>query len=345
MSALDRGVWTLLRGVSRSMYLSLKALPADVRDAMGLGYLLCRAADTIADTRLVPKDERLKAVERYREAFNLGAAVRVDVPAELVRHQASASERELLSRLAECVELWRRFPEAERALLKEVVFGVTDGMRMDLTLFPSEDAAGLKALPSARELDRYCALIGGAPGLFWTKLCLLRVRELGGADPAKLAWLGLRLGKGLQMTNILRDIAKDLRIGRCYLPEDELRQAGLSPEDLLDPACLPRLRPVLRRRLLWAREELETGAGFIACMPSFRLRAAAAWPLLLAFKTLILVGRSADLLRTDRGSVKVPRHQVYGLLAGSLWTVPSNARFQRAVCILRDELDAGLRSG
>ena len=79
MSALDRGVWMLLRGVSRSMYLSLRALPAGVRDSMGLGYLLCRAADTIADTRLVPKDQRLKAVERYREAFGSGSAVRLDV--------------------------------------------------------------------------------------------------------------------------------------------------------------------------------------------------------------------------------------------------------------------------
>ena len=327
------------------MYLSLRALPAGVRDSMGLGYLLCRAADTIADTRLVPKVQRLQAVERYREAFGSGSAVRLDVPVELARRQASASERELLSRLAECVELWRRFPEAERALLKEVVFAVTDGMRMDLTLFPSEDAAGLKALPSARELDRYCALIGGAPGLFWTKLCLLRVRELGRADPAKLAWMGLRLGKGLQMTNILRDIAKDLRIGRCYLPADELSQAGLAAADLLDPACLPRLRPVLRRWLLWTREELETGAGFIACMPSFRLRAAAAWPLLLSFKTLILIGRSPDLLRMDRGSVKVPRHRVYRMLAGSIWTVPSDARFEKAVCSLRDELDAVVGSG
>jgi len=326
------------------MYLSLKTLPPEVRDAMGLGYLLCRAADTIADTRLVPKDQRLKAVELYREAFDSGPALSLDVPAELARHQASASERELLSRLAECVELWRRFPAAERALLKEVVFAVTDGMRMDLTLFPGEDAARLKALPCARELERYCALIGGAPGLFWTRLCLLNVRALGRTDPAKLAWLGLRLGKGLQMTNILRDIAKDLRIGRCYLPADELERAGLTCEDLLDPACLPRLRPVLRRWLLWAGEELETGAGFIACMPSFRLRAAAAWPLLLAFKTLILVGRSADLLRADRGSVKVPRRRVYRMLAGSLWTVPSDARFQRSVCVLRDDLDAALGS-
>ncbi|MBI5245028.1 MAG: squalene/phytoene synthase family protein [Elusimicrobia bacterium] len=342
MSALSQDIWSLLRGVSRSMYLSFKVLPPEVRGVMGLGYLLCRAADTIADTRLIHKEERLRALERYREAFSSGAAVRLDVPAGLARHQASASERELLLRLEQCLELWRRCPEEESALLKDAVFGVTDGMRMDLTLFPGEDSSTLAALPSEDELDRYCFYIGGAPGLFWTRLCLLKVRSLAGVCAEQLEPLALRLGKGLQMTNILRDIATDLRIGRCYLPEDELRQAGLAPQDLLAPSFLPRLRPVLRRWLLWARRELDAGAGFVERMPGLRLRAAAAWPLLLAFKTLALVARSKDLLRAERGSVKVARRGVYGLLAGSLWTIPSNVRFRKALAGLRADLDAEL---
>lgn len=343
MSALRRDVWALLKATSRSMYLSFQVLPAEVADAMGLGYLLCRAADTLADTRLVPQGERLKALETYRAAFGSGAAPKLALPEDFRRHQADASESELLSRLDDCVALWVRFPASEKELLREVVFGVIEGMRMDLTLFPGEDESRVQALPSAEHLDRYCAHIGGAPGLFWTRLCLLKVPRLRAADAAGLERQGLRLGKGLQMTNILRDAAKDLRIGRCYLPQDELAQAGLTPKDLLDPKSLSPLQPVLKRWLAWAGAELEAGAGFIEAMPGFRLRAAAAWPLLLAFKTLALVARAPHLLDLSKEPVRVAQGEVYGMLAGSLWTLPSIARYRSAAAELKAELDEAVR--
>ena len=45
---------TLLKSVSRAFYLSLRVLPADLREPIGLAYLLARAADAIADTPLIP---------------------------------------------------------------------------------------------------------------------------------------------------------------------------------------------------------------------------------------------------------------------------------------------------
>lgn len=42
----------------------------------------------------------------------------------------------------------------------------------------------------------------------------------------------VRLGVALQMTNILRDVAEDWRNGRLYLPQDELKQFGLSEIDI-----------------------------------------------------------------------------------------------------------------
>jgi len=45
-------VGDLLRRVSRSFYLSLAILPRALREPLGLAYLLARASDTVADTRL-----------------------------------------------------------------------------------------------------------------------------------------------------------------------------------------------------------------------------------------------------------------------------------------------------
>lgn len=317
--------WTLLQHVSRSMYLSLRVLPETVRPGMGLGYLLCRAADTIADTRVVPNAERRQVLEEFRAAFDGQWVPALSPTAAMAEHQASDAERELLTRLGECLALWAGRPEAEKALLKEVVHSVIDGMRMDLDRFPGDDQRSLRALRTAGELERYCDLIGGGPGLFWTRLLRLYVPSLKAA-PAALEEQGRRLGRGLQITNILRDVPKDLRLGRCYLPEPELKAVGLAPEDLLEPKAAQKLRPVMKAWLRWGLGELDQGRGYVMAMPSLRLRAAAAWPLLLSVRTLSLVARSERLLEPG-ATVKVSRKEVYGLLAATPWTLSSEYRF------------------
>jgi len=42
----------------------------------------------------------------------------------------------------------------------------------------------------------------------------------------------VKLGVALQLTNILRDVGEDWRAGRLYLPQDELKQFGLSETDI-----------------------------------------------------------------------------------------------------------------
>src|SRR5260370_30724279 len=57
----------LLQATSRSFYLTLRVLPARVRPQIGLAYLLARTTDTIADTEILPLDQRLDALEKLRE--------------------------------------------------------------------------------------------------------------------------------------------------------------------------------------------------------------------------------------------------------------------------------------
>jgi phytoene synthase len=58
------------------------------------------------------------------------------------------------------------------------------------------------------------------------------------ADGIKLAH---HLGRALQLTNILRDVDEDADIGRLYLPQEELRKAGIvttEPHAVLSSAGL-----------------------------------------------------------------------------------------------------------
>src|SRR6059036_1018110 len=93
----------LLPQVSRSFYLSLRVLPQSLRQPIGLAYLFCRAADTIADTTLLPRDLRLTYLDQYRTAFLEDHSTLVcAIQQHLTDQQHNPAERELLARLADC---------------------------------------------------------------------------------------------------------------------------------------------------------------------------------------------------------------------------------------------------
>ena len=58
-------LFALLKGVSRSFYISVRFLPKRIRMAIALGYLLARASDTIADTNRLPPAERIEFLKRF----------------------------------------------------------------------------------------------------------------------------------------------------------------------------------------------------------------------------------------------------------------------------------------
>jgi len=60
--------WSLLKRVSRSFYLTLRLLPAPVRETIALAYLLARLTDTEADGAVSEAERQLLAQRRDLEA-------------------------------------------------------------------------------------------------------------------------------------------------------------------------------------------------------------------------------------------------------------------------------------
>ena len=314
---------TVLKSVSRSFYLTLAVLPADVRASVSLAYLLARAADTIADTELVERSRRIYYLTRLREWIMEPAkhreAVR-EVQAKLLTTpptaQSNQSERVLLSQLEEGGALLESFTPEDQALIRRVLRILTQGMQKDLTDFPGASAQSLAALKTMADLDRYTYNAAGCVGEFWTRLMCAHRVALRGWDVESMSQVGVRFGKGLQYTNVLRDIPVDLRRGRCYIPTDLLHPAGLTPADLLNPASLPKFRAVLAKLLRIALEHLDQGWLYTMAIPrrEVRLRLACAWPILFAVKTLQRVSVSDDLL-DPAIATKITRGEVYRIMA------------------------------
>ncbi|MBI2553951.1 MAG: squalene/phytoene synthase family protein [Candidatus Rokubacteria bacterium] len=316
----------LLKRVSRSFYLSLAILPRSVRGPVGLAYLFARAADTIADTRLISREERLRHLEAFRGEMRNDAPSRLG---EIIRActgpNPHAGERELLSRLPECFARLRELDKADRDRVWHLLFTITDGMIWDLTTFPGEDEGRLVALEKREELDRYTYHVAGCVGEFWTEIHVAHRPRLAVWNLEEMKAKGVRFGKGLQMTNVLRDLARDLRNGRCYLPQTDLAQLRLEPADLLDPGAIRRVRPLVTELLTLTLEHYDAGWEYTLAIPAaeWRMRLACAWPLLIGLRTLGLLAESPNLLDPHE-EIKIPRSMVYSILLRSLLLVRSN---------------------
>jgi farnesyl-diphosphate farnesyltransferase len=309
----------ILKQVSRSFYLTLNVLPAGVRDQMGLSYLFARAADTIADTDLIDRKQRLKYLNQFRAQFSTAGIdwkVLQEIQTALIPHQKDSAEAILLQRLEDCLKLYAQFSAGDQERIQWLMEVLPDGMEMDLTRFPGESAGYLTALSTLDELDQYTYYVAGCVGEFWTRMVCAHRPAMAQWDVAKMSAIGVRFGKGLQLTNIVKDIARDLHHGRCYVPESLLQEANLEPADLLVEANLPKFRPILNRLIGLAMEHLDQGWFYTMAIPrsEIRQRLACIWPILLAGETLRRVATAPDLLNPSV-NVKVPRSVVYRIMA------------------------------
>jgi farnesyl-diphosphate farnesyltransferase len=314
----------VLPGVSRSFALSLRVLPTPLRLPLGVTYLVARTADTIADTRALPPASRLAALHAFRQTLRDVDAAPPTVAGSVAGDQ-TPGERALLARLPDVLAAYRALEPGDRDRGLGVLLTLIQAMVEALERFPPETAGRVGALETRAELDRYTYLNAGCVGEFWTDMAAAHRPRCARWDLPRMRSRGARFGQGLQLVNVLRDLPRDLRIGRCYLPRAELGRLGLAPQDLLDPATLPRARPLLDTLIDEALARLDEGRAYTLAVPrrEARLRLASFWPLLIGLGTLARLRRAENLL-DPTVTVKVPRAEVRRLLAYSLGLVWSD---------------------
>ncbi len=335
----------LLRGVSRSFYLTLRVLPGNLRQPVGLAYLLARAADTISDSKLVPPGQRRELLLVFRQQVEGPARLEPlqSIARALTGNQSLPAERALLNVLPEAFSLLEITPEPDVGLVRSVVVTLTRGMDEDLDKFPSENSGSVGSLNDGDELDRYAYLVAGCVGEFWTEISMAHLPALREWDRENMALAGAGFGKALQLTNVLRDVPGDLRMGRCYLPQSDLSGVGLSAEELLDPSLGDSARPLLVEWIKRTLEYYRTAEEYLLAIPRrcLRLRLAVLWPLLIGLATL---GRLAENPRwlDPACPSRVSRRWVYQVLAMSWPTAYSDRLLRFWIGRLRRRVEEAL---
>ena len=309
----------VLRQVSRSFYLTLAVLPSSVARQVGLAYLLARAADTIADTSQVDRSERVMFLKQFKlqfiqESLNWGEIRAIQTA--MAPQQSHHGERKLLEQLEECFKIYEKFDVKDQEEIRKVLPTLISGMEMDLDVFPGESEEELTAFGTMDDLDTYAYRVAGCVGEFWTNLACAHLPVIRRQwDREQKNRSGIRFGKGLQLTNILKDLPKDLRRGRCYIPLEMLDSVGLEPKDLLDKKNMSKFSPILQKLVGVTLTHLDQGWFYTMSIPRWeiRLRLACMWPILIALRTLHLLTTCDNMLDPTQ-SLKISRFEVYRIV-------------------------------
>jgi phytoene synthase len=227
----------IVRRHSKSFWLSSRFLPYNKRRAVWAVYAFCRTADDIVDGAGEP-EQRLAALDAWE--------------AQLRAAYGGHATGPIFTAFADAVDRYGIPLQAALDLLR--------GARMDITVgrYATYDA-----------LSDYCYLVASTVGLM-----TLPVLGMTDADAPRYA---IALGRAMQLTNILRDVGEDARLGRVYLPAEDLARFGYTEADLFESVIDARFAALMRFEIERARalyREAQPGIAMLAPESRYAVRLA-----------------------------------------------------------------------
>lgn len=207
----------LAREHGRTYFLATRFLPPERRPAVHALYGFARRADDIVDD----------------PSPNVSVADKTAGLQELLG-QLRAPDRLTDPTVRAATDAARRF-DIDLQLFEDFM----ESMRMDLTV---------TSYQTHEDLSRYvhgsAAVIG-----------LMTLPILGTVVPVEeAAPFAADLGIAFQLTNFIRDIGEDLRLGRCYLPQESLRAFGVDQPHLAAGIVDAPIRRLLAHEIARTRE-------------------------------------------------------------------------------------------
>lgn len=300
-----------LAAVSRTFAQPIAMLEGDLQTTVMCGYLLCRIADTIEDDPdLAPglRDHLFELFLRTLDQENDPAAfalafpkVRDDDPEIILARQAPRVFNVLATT-----------PPAMQKIVCRWVGEMTRGMAIYKNR-GGDRPDGVVTLLTPGDLERYCYFVAGTVGHMLTELFLHQTPTVQPEQQHRLYENAEAFGMGLQLVNIIKDIAEDRERGVSYMPLTLLQRRNLTAKTLFDARDHAALAPLFKR----ARDYLRQALDYTLALPASAIpvRRFCLFPLLLAADTLALAENN-DALFSNRpdDKVKVSRAAVAAAL-------------------------------
>jgi len=229
------------RASHSNFYYAFFLLPKPKRDALAALYAFMRLVDDVSDENqsLLAKQRGLakwraafdEAVTGHSQVFDGNAAM--PLPSETLYGEAEV--------LPALVDTMQRYKMPARYL-----HDLISGAEMDLMV---------RTYPTFDRLREYCYRVAGTVGVTCTHVF--------GFRDARALDLAENLGLAFQLTNIIRDVHEDYKLGRVYLPKEDLQRYGVSPEDFGRSETTLGVRELLRFEAERAWQLYEEGSALL----------------------------------------------------------------------------------
>ncbi|MFK8016688.1 MAG: phytoene/squalene synthase family protein [Gammaproteobacteria bacterium] len=309
----------MLPQVSRTFALTIPQLPAPLRDTVTNAYLLCRIADTVEDepTLAVARKHELQALLLDAIEDPVKAERFSQELAPLLSSHMLDAEHELIGGAAKVIATTQALPSRQRSALTRCLRIMCQGMSR---FQEQKSASGLATLA---ELKEYCYVVAGVVGEMLTELFCDRSEAID-SNRQQLMDQSVAFGRGLQMTNILKDVWEDRAADTCWLPREVFAQQGFDLADLAPGKQNGSYREGLHALIGVAHASLREALAYTQTIPrdEVGIRRFCLWSIGLAVLTLRKIAHDPDY--TSGQQVKVSRRAVRATILMSNFAGRSN---------------------
>lgn len=229
----------ITRRAAKNFYYAFHVLPRRKREALCAVYAFMRTCDDITDDATMSLPQRRQKLDTWLDALHRA-------------QQGQPTDDPILLALTDAQ---RRYA-IPAGLLDELAHGTAMDVEQAEPETQPTGAPGLTVqYKTFEDLQLYCYRVASVVGL----VC---IHVFGYREPAAEI-LAERCGLAFQLTNIIRDVKEDARMGRVYLPEEDLARFGLTTSELMTTPDPARFQPLLTLEADRAREFYSAGDALI----------------------------------------------------------------------------------
>jgi len=223
---------------AKTFYFASRFIPQSKRNACYAVYAFCRYVDDIIDVAMetgnVTREDAVVLVAQWRGDLD-------DLYSGNVRSHSNELQGQILLAWEDTLSRYH----IPRSLPDELIEGVL--MDTTITRFDTFD-----------HLYHYCYKVASVVGLMTSEI-------FGYSSPTALKH-AVDLGIAMQLTNILRDVGEDADRGRIYLAQEDMKEYGVSEEDILAHKFTPQVKALLQeyaRRAIRYYQSAEPGIAML----------------------------------------------------------------------------------
>jgi farnesyl-diphosphate farnesyltransferase len=313
----------ILPKVSRTFTLGINALRGELKDALLIGYLLCRIIDTLEDDLALEASQKSYYLNKFCHIFENPLELSLAFSKEMTHLLAPKSEDTNLAYHTYKVFLvFESLSLKTKDILKKWVTEMALGMSHFVTLYPQ----GIR-LQTMKEYKLYCYYVAGTVGHMVSDLFFYSTSFLSQKQYLTLKEKASAFGEALQSTNILKDMVWDHQNENAiYMPYELLKPHGLSHETLFSKEDSLKASQAILDLMATAEANLLEALEYVKGIPLLypRLRLFCILPLFLASPTLKKLKENLPHLLTEKAPLKISRQEVKILFQKSLKASFSN---------------------